>query len=191
MPSDSLTKWKSQRSLSLEEIENALTRIYGLKAGRRPIKSQSLNFSYLLLLSSEFQGFCRDIHTEASLHVARNVSSSLSKLVENLFSKHRKLDAGNPNPGSLGDDFGRFGFDFWPTMRLRTKWNENRRKALEDMNDWGNAIAHQKFDPIKFGMQPVLYLDWIKRWRKACNELADEIDDVLQKQLTEITGKNA
>ena len=88
MASQSLKKWQDERSQSLDEMVNALARIYGPKVGRRPIKSQALNYSYLLLLSSEFQGFCRDIHTEASLHVAGNVAPSLSIIIENLFGKH-------------------------------------------------------------------------------------------------------
>ncbi|HET6401460.1 MAG TPA: HEPN domain-containing protein [Candidatus Kapabacteria bacterium] len=192
MSSASLANWKNHRSLSLDEIENALSHIYPRKkGGRRAQKSQSLNYSYLLLLSSEFQGFCRDIHTEGSLHISLNVAPSLSKLIENLFGKHRKVDHGNPNPANLAADFNQFGFDFWAALETSSKLNAGRRGQIDDMVLWRNAIAHQDFDPIKkkFG-QLTLYLDWVQRMRQACEKLAEQIDKILGEQLTTITGKN-
>jgi hypothetical protein len=99
----------------------------------------------------------------------------------------RKLDRGNANPSNLGADFGRFGFDFWDTVRTRDARNERRQAALGTLSAWRNAIAHGDFDPA-LTPTPPLHLSAVRAWRSACGSLAIEFDHVVAEQLTVLVG---
>jgi hypothetical protein len=63
MPSNSPRKWSGERSDALDEIQNAHAMVGGTDRGRR-YATQQINYAYAALLSSQFQGFCRDLHSE-------------------------------------------------------------------------------------------------------------------------------
>src|SRR5258708_2890508 len=151
MPSQSLRKWLDVRVLELDEIENAHLSVGGSGRGRR-YATQQINHAYAMLLSSQFQGFCRDLHTECARHlVAAITPDGLQLAVRAAFLFDRKLDRGNPNAGDIGADFGRFGVAFWPEVKAQDRRNGSRARLLEELNLWRNAIAHQDFDPDKLG----------------------------------------
>ena len=64
MPSLSLQHWNAVRLPRLDEIERAHSSVGGTGPGRR-YATQQINHAYAVLLSSQFQGFCRDLHTES------------------------------------------------------------------------------------------------------------------------------
>jgi hypothetical protein len=97
------------------------------------------------------------------------------------------LNAGNPNPGNLGSDFQRVGLDLWPALRALDLRNEARRRALEHLNAWRNAIAHQDFNPAVFPT-PQLGLATVRRWRRACDVLAGQLDLAVARHLRTISG---
>ena len=68
MPSYSLNRWSSERSEALDEIENAHLSVGGTARGRR-YATQQINHAYATLLSAQFQGFCRDLHSECVEHI--------------------------------------------------------------------------------------------------------------------------
>lgn len=142
-----------------------------------------------MLLSSQFQRFCRDLHTESSAHVVGTVTpQSLRPMMRARILEARKLDRGNPNPGNLGSDFGRLGIEFWPAVRARDQRNEKRQTALAKLSAWRNAIAHQDFDPATLDPPPPLRLATVNAWRSACGALAREFDEVLRAHLTSLVG---
>lgn len=102
-----------------------------------------------MLLSSQFQGYCRDLHSEAVDFVVANVTpSSLANVVRSTLLQGRKLDHGNPNPGNLGSDFGRLGMQLWPSVHAVDRRNVRRQMELENLNTWRNAIAHQDWTKV-------------------------------------------
>src|SRR5580692_2284696 len=114
MPSLALIRWRTERTASLDEIEHVHRSVLGIGAPRRAAMQQ-LNLAYTLLLSAEFQGFCRNLHTECAAAVARVLPSTvLEELMLDSLLLGRKLNTGNPNPGNIGADFGRFDLSFWP-----------------------------------------------------------------------------
>src|SRR5438128_4462778 len=116
MPSLALLRWRADRAASLDEIEIA-QRSAGGPGPRRRSTTQQLNQAYALLLSSQFQGFCRDLHTECARAVARILpSADLQRLMEDGLWLGRKLGTSNPNPGNIGADFNRFNLLFWPLV---------------------------------------------------------------------------
>jgi hypothetical protein len=173
----------------LDEIENAHRAVGGTRPGRRHA-TQQINQAYAVLLSSQFQGFSRDLHTEGVGHLVAAVTpASFGFGLRSEFLWGRKIDRGNPNPGNLGADFNRLGFDLWPEVIAADARNSQRRQFLEDLNVWRNAIAHQDFTgPLPGGGRPILHLSRVQNWRKACDGLARSFDDVLGAFIQRITG---
>jgi hypothetical protein len=109
MPSRSWLAWDSGRSAALDEIESAHGAVGGSGPGTR-LATQQINQAYVVLLASHFQGFCRNLHTESVDYMAQGITpAGLGRAVRAEFLIHRRLDAGNANPGSIGADFGRLG----------------------------------------------------------------------------------
>src|ERR1700682_682286 len=100
MPSISLQKWQESRRLELDEIVEAHRAVGGSGRGRRHA-TQQVNHAYAVLLSSQFQGFCRDLHSECTQHIVEQVPVALQNLLGGELVRYRKLDRGNANSGSV------------------------------------------------------------------------------------------
>jgi hypothetical protein len=188
MPSFAWIFWKANRSAALSEFEVIHRKIGKTGPGTKHARQQ-VNQAYLLMLSGQFQGFCRDLHSECVDHLATCVQPpSVRAMLTAEFHFGRKLDTGNPNPGNIGNDFNRFGFDFWSALLAHDPRLKAQQDDLRAVNDWRNAIAHQSFDPVKLGGSTSLRHSQIKAWRKSCDVLADAFDDVVANQLFVITG---
>jgi hypothetical protein len=147
MPSIAFQNWCEGRAAALDEIEHAHRSVGGGGPGRRYL-TQHINQAYAVLLSSQFQGFCRDLHDECVDYlVAPVVSVMLLATYRSNLLLGRKLDSGNPNSGNIGADFNRFGIAFWPAVDADSARTPARRLALEALNRWRNAIAHNAFAP--------------------------------------------
>jgi hypothetical protein len=112
MPSHALLRWQTDRANELDEIEGAHHTVGGTDPGRR-YATQQINRAYATLLSAQFQGFCRDLHSECVDYILNVVNPpGLRILLRTQFVWARALDKGNPQPGSIGSDFNRFGLAF-------------------------------------------------------------------------------
>jgi len=141
-----------------------------------------------MLLSSHFQGFCRDLHSECVDHIVRVVQPDvLRETLRTEFVLARKLDRGNPNPGNIGADFMRLGIDFWREVRADDARNAIRQQRIELLGEWRNAIAHQAFGP---NLEPrSLTLVLVRRWRSSCQGLAKSFDRVLARYIAVTVGE--
>ena len=190
MPSRSLENWRTKRTNELDEIETALTAIRGSGRGRM-YTTQQVNHAYLVLLSSQFQGFCRDLHSECVDHLLQIIQpASLQTVLSAEFLFHRMLDRGNPTPRNLGNDFDRLGLEFWREVNRISRRNKNRREHLDELNNWRNAVAHHDFDPAKLGGRKTLTLKIIRSFRSVCTALATDFDRVMASHLKTVTGSN-
>ena len=189
MPSTAFQKWCAGRAAALDGIEDAHHALGGSGPGRR-IATQQLNQVYAVMLSSQFQGFCRDLHTEcAKLLVAPVLSPNLQRALFLNAVFGRKLDMGNPNPGHIGADFNRLGLLFWPAVDADHPRNPQRKGLLEELNAWRNAISHQAFTPSMLkGGRVILPLSQVQGWRKACDGLARSFDNVLRGHMLAMTS---
>lgn len=187
MPSNSLLQWTGRRQAALEEIEAAHAHIGGTGRGRR-YATQQVNRAYAVLLASEFQGFCRDPHSECVEHVIAATPFHLQEVIRQQFLWGLQLDRGNPQPGAIGGDFGRFGVAFWDDVYSLHALHTRRRELLDELMRWRNAIAHNDFDPALFGPDPVLHLEEVRRWRSALNSLSQAFDTVMRNHLTTMLG---
>src|SRR5437764_11516805 len=108
MPSISHDKWSTTRAGALDEIEQAHAAVGGTGPGRR-YATQQINRAYAVLLASQFQGFCSELHSESIDHLLIVLAPppALELLMRAEFTRGRHLDRGNAQPGSLGADFNR------------------------------------------------------------------------------------
>lgn len=188
MPSHSFETWKTTRANALDEIVAAHRMVGGTGRGRR-YATQQINHAYAMLLSSQFQGFCRSLHAESVDLIVRSVgASNLARILRAEFIHGRKLDHGNPNPGNIGADFNRLGLLFWQDVLTHDNQNQARKSALELLNEWRNAIAHQDFDPNRLGGITYLRIAHVRSWRAACDGLAVSFDEVMRTHLQNVTG---
>lgn len=187
MPSQSLLHWRSDRINALDEIEAAHTGIGGTGRGRR-FATQHINQAYAVLLSSQFQGFCRDLHSESADCLVQNITPLVLRTAcRNVLIQNRKLNQGNPNPGNLGSDFNRFGLIFWDEVRNLDMRNQTRQNRLEELNVWRNAIAHQDFKTTTLRSQN-LRLEAVRQWRRSCDRLATAFDEVMKRHIHAVVG---
>ena len=189
MPSRSWRHWHSERARELDEVEAAHTAIGGSGPGRRTA-TQQINRAYAVLLASQFQGFCRDLHTECAKHLIALIPVvAFQEYVRDEFLWNRGLDRGNATQGTIAGDFGRLGLEnFWPLVDADRPGNDRRRQVLDRLNEWRNAIAHQSLDPVRLGGTTMLRLAMVRRWRRVCRVLAKSMDNVTRTYLLGVTG---
>jgi len=189
MSSQSLRRWRTERISSLDELESAHRGIGGAGPGRR-YTTQQINHAYAVLLSSQFQGYCRELHSECADYLVYGVAPAQLRITcYNALVTNRKLDRGNPNPGNLGSDFNRFGLRFWTEVENLDLRNGARQDRLKELNDWRNAIAHHDFDPSILGAK-VLRIQRVREWRRACDHLASAFDEVMRQHIQSINGSS-
>jgi hypothetical protein len=187
MPSNSLIRWNGERTDALDEIENAHVMVGGTERGRR-YATQQINFAYAALLSSHFQGFCRDLHSECVEQIVTIVPAHFQRALREELLWNRNLGRGNPHPDAIGSDFGRLGLEFWAEVYALDSRNERRRELLQELIDWRNAIAHQDFDPVAPAGVPTLHLATVRAWRSAISALARGFDQGMYNYLVGLTG---
>jgi hypothetical protein len=188
MPSRSRTHWEDEARRALDEFEPAHAVVGGVGRGRR-LATQQVKLAYAVMLSSHFQGFCRDLHSEAVDHLTAHLDPPPMRLVvKRQFIVGRKLDTGNPNPGNLGADFGRIGLDLWPGLLAQGSRTQDHRRRLDELGIWRNAIAHHDFDPTKLGGRKALGLADVRRWRSACAALVRSMDALVRAHLVGLVG---
>jgi hypothetical protein len=191
MASTALTKWTGDRLGQLDELEQLHLQLTGDAPGRRWITNQ-LDRSYVVVLASQVQGYFRDLHSETAAFLGGLAPSNLGPLVEGSLTLNRTLDRGNPNAGNLGNDFARFGFDFWNALYEADTRSKRRRELLEQVMIWRNAIAHEsRISPDNQtkleGTRPTL--TWGRRWRRALGALIASTDAVIRDEVAALTGQ--
>ena len=186
MPSRALRNWQTRSRKVLDEVEAAHA-VVGGGRGARGFARQQINQAYVVLLSSQFQRFCRDLHSDAADFLGA-AFAPLAPVLGAALSQGRRLDSGNANPGNIGADFNRYGLDIWSESVSKSARTVVRREQLEDMNRWRNAIAHQDFRNPRLGGRDTLRLAEVRGWRRACQGLAVDFDAVLRLYLKQIGG---
>jgi hypothetical protein len=189
MPSLSYNGCRVTRASAIDEMHQAHAAVGGTARGRR-YATQQINRALAILLSSQFQGFCRDLHSESVDHILAVIvpAANLSNLVRAEFTRGRQLDRGNVQPSSLGADFGRLGLDFWDETIAFNPTATSWKSDLELLNEWRNAIAHQDFTSPKLGGITILRVAQVRAWRVSCDRLALVMDEVLRRHLLGLTG---
>lgn len=189
MPSLSLQTWQAERAGLLDDLERMHRTIRGTGPGVRAMTLLA-NQAYALMLSAQFQGFCRDLYAESvDYYVSGIARPNLQlRILDNLLFG-LKLNRGNPNPANIGSDFGRLVPRFWPLVEARRPHNPARKAALDELNEWRNAIAHEDYAAAMLrGGRPSLTLAQVQDWRRACDGLARSFDEVIRNEIAVLAG---
>ena len=105
MPSRALRNWQTRSRKVLDEVETAHA-VVGGGRGARSFARQQINQAYVVLLSSQFQRFCRDLYAEAVDYLGgRPEHEPLNSLLRGLLTRDRRLNRGNASPANIGADF--------------------------------------------------------------------------------------
>lgn len=134
--------------------------------------------AYVTLLNAHFQGFCRDLYTEASLKVVSRIRQvRLRPIVQAQFSTGLKLEKGNPTLDVLAEDFGRFGIaDLKAAVGIAPPADAHKGR-LKAMSACRNKCAHGE------PMIPELLLANIQAWRTSCDWIASRLNAVVYDRL--------
>ncbi|QDU60563.1 hypothetical protein Pan216_14090 [Planctomycetes bacterium Pan216] len=190
MSSNALSVWIQSRAERLDFMEELHWRVGGGGRGRR-FTTEQVNHTYVVVLSAEFQGFCRDLHDECSDHwVAAIPSQPVRLAVRDLCVRGRRLQHGNPNPSNVGSDFNRFGLVLWDEVRTQFAHGETWHDRLRSLTGWRNAVAHHDFSPANVGGVGSLTLRQVREWRSTCRGLARAFDRILRDHLADVTGNS-
>ncbi len=183
MPSTSLLQWQNDRMPWLQQFDlQCASSVVAVPANAHLI-DENLR-GYVVLLSAHFQGFCRDLCTEAAQVLASKVRSALGLLIQEQFAFHRKLDHGNPTHDHLKEDFKRFGFKL---DLASDPANLPRLNHLSALNQWRNVAAHQG-TTTPAGIP--LNLPSLQAWRISCDGLATSLDDIVYNQFRRILKRS-
>jgi hypothetical protein len=68
-----LNTWRTKRHADIERILKTHKSINGGRLGRQ-WETEHMNFALMTRLAAEFQGYCRDLHSEAADHVVTQSS---------------------------------------------------------------------------------------------------------------------
>jgi hypothetical protein len=172
MPYTSLIQWQTNRMPRLQQVELQCAAVLAAPAPNPDLLDENLR-GYVLLLSAHFQGYCRDLHTEAAQVIASKLRTSLQALIQSQFKTHRRLDQGNPTVENLKADFDRFGH----SLNLSADpANVPRLADLAAMNKWRNIAAHQG-TPLPASIP--FHLPALQSWRNSCDGLAISLDGIV------------
>ncbi len=183
MPSASLHHWRNDRMPRLVKIDVQCAAALTLTPPEPDLVDESLR-GYVLLLSAHFQGFCRELNSEAALIITSKVRPGLMMLIQQQVTAHRRLDRGNPTIENLKANFERFGF----TLDLASADPANPARVihLAELNQWRNVAAHH--GTILPGIP--LTLPTLQAWRLSCDGLATSLDRVLYNQLRRLLRRS-
>jgi hypothetical protein len=183
-------RWQTVGRGEIDELIAAYRVVGGVGRSRRTA-TQQINQALVVQLAAQFQRYCRDLHDECAGAIVASASPQYQPLLELALTAGRKLDSQSAQPGSLGSDFGRFGFDFWIAVdRLGPQFAE-RRRQLAQLAVWRNAVAHQDFrrpatDPVAAGTR--VDLPSVRRWRRSLEQLAGGFDRTMWVEVGRIIG---
>jgi hypothetical protein len=190
MASTALTSRQQERRKHLDDLLDAHKLVGGPAPGRR-WRTAALNDALILRLASEFQGFARDLHDQASDVFAASIAPSsptVQRVVRNRLVEGRELERGNAHPGSIGRDFGRFGFEVWRELHRRDARTAEHNESLALLNDARNGLAHSddaKLASLRDKGHP-LVLGTFRRWRRDLDILVANLDAETSGQLARL-----
>src|SRR5947209_19559467 len=93
--SSALEKWSDERCAGLDSLEDVHGKVTGRQRGRQRATGH-LNRALFVALSAEFQGFCRDLHEDAAIHVTESIrlapeNAKIAPVVLNALVRERAL----------------------------------------------------------------------------------------------------
>ncbi|MFJ2840016.1 hypothetical protein ACIO52_32040 [Nocardia sp. NPDC087230] len=191
-PSPALQKWLSDRSDRLDELVAVHGKVVDGRRGRQ-YATQQLNHALFVALAGEFQGYCRDLHEDAAWVMTDGLEplgDPRIPILRNALLRGRKLDGGNAQSGSIGNDFTSIGLDFWPAVQaMYPAKRDDWRVHIDKLNKARNGIAHRDETKLREIQEP-LTLGTFKKWRVKLKAFVAGMDRVVEAYLQTTAGKS-
>jgi hypothetical protein len=176
-PSQALQEWNATRCSKLDKLDAQCVLSASAVPPDPDLVSEQLR-AFVTLLSAHFQGFCRDLYTEAGFIVVQRLRQvGLKPIVQAQITAGLKLAHGNPTLSNLTVDFARFGIVKLNTVVGTDTVATQHKQRLEAMNDCRNKCAHG--EPTI----PELSLANIRNWRQSCDWLASRLNTIVYDRL--------
>jgi hypothetical protein len=189
--SAALRQWKTDRATRLDRLLAAHRAVRGVN--RRWITDE-LNHSLILRLASEFQGYARDLHEEASQvlvsAIAPNDPGRQTKL-RLPYLVNRRLSSGNADAEALKKDFWLFGLELWTDLEARYPARARQwRRDLVLLNAARNGLAHDDAGRLASIASSgwTTNLPHVLRWWRMLDALAKGMDHVVGDHLKQTLG---
>ncbi|MGY4648412.1 hypothetical protein [Mycobacterium sp. URHB0021] len=208
MASSALERWSTERCAGLDSLEEIHGKVTGRQRGRQRA-TKHLNRALFVALCAEFQGFARDLHEDAAIHITASVAlvpenAAIAPVVlgalvrERSISvtkseKKRRLDMGNVNVDALSSDYSILSMDLWADLAvaypsMTPKW----KTTLNRLNEARNGVAHSDTEKlVRVDREHGLTLRTFRTWRSSLNSAARAMDKVVGTYLLDLTGSKA
>lgn len=191
MPSVARSSWTTSRAKRLNQLAEA-HRLRREDNPGNPAPLEAVNWSMILVLASEFQGFARELHDEAAEFLASSMAQgdqNYFEIIRNNLTAKRELDSANAKPTSLSADFKRLGIsDIWADIEGADHEGARWHNQLGVLNAARNAIAHH--NPGKLQTLGVaINANTTRSWRAACNGISKQMDAILRTYLIGTTRR--
>jgi hypothetical protein len=191
--SKALADWQSDRAQRIERLRAAHSAFLHTEAGHA-FGAKEIEHSLILRLASEFQGFARDLHSEAVDAVLDWLcpdDPALRKVLRTPYLDSRRLDLGNADPKGIAHDFNLLGIAFWPELGARNATAQQWRGHLGALNTARNGLMHSddgKINRLVSSGWP-LGLRSAELWRASLDQLAGAMDDLVGARVGGLTGR--
>ncbi|MCI0703322.1 MAG: hypothetical protein L0241_19765, partial [Planctomycetia bacterium] len=172
MPSNALLRWQNDRLPRLNALDAQVAAT--LAVVPPPTLAEENLRALVALLCARFQGFCRDLYSEATDIVAGKVPAHFSVVVQRQFVAQIQLGTGNPTLQTLTRDFDRFAIDLKALLDVNPA-NVLRLNHLALLNKWRNFVVHHG---VIAPPGPSLDIAMVRTWQTSCGELAVELDQI-------------
>lgn len=197
MTISALQNWRSVRLERLDRLLAAHPDVAGSTTD--PAVTREWTRALVLLLASEFQGFCRDLHDEVANAIGRGAAGNDERLRKRICSgltMSRGLDRRSADVQTLNHDFYRLGSEL--STRLAQQYPDEAAAWLDGLrylHKARNGVIHDDDISVRKAEDAgwVLRIDSARRWRKLLDEVASamaylfvtDIDDLFRQVLSE------
>ncbi|MFF1812746.1 hypothetical protein ACFVXW_27170 [Streptomyces sp. NPDC058251] len=191
MTSQALADWSAKRALCIDLAWQMHSgQVASTAAGWQVDQALAV---VLQRMATEFQGFCRALHDEASEFFAITASSGnprLESTLRQLLTKGRDVDKGNAHNEAIARDFARFGFLLWPAMTAADSRAGNWSTELKKLTEMRNGVAHDDTAKMRTLASEGYLLNepTLKAWQTNLNDVAAVMDDVVGLSLGTLLG---
>ncbi|MET8097341.1 hypothetical protein ABZV29_12805 [Streptomyces sp. NPDC005236] len=191
MTSQALADWSAKRALRIDLAWQMHSgQVASTTAGWQVDQALAV---VLQRIATEFQGFCRVLHDEASEFFAMTVAHGnpqLESTLRQMLTKSRDVDKGNAHNEAIARDFARFGFIFWPAMTAADSRAGGWANEIRKLTEMRNGVAHD--DTAKLsklaGDGYLLNEPTLKAWQTTLDDVATVMDDVVGLSLGTLLG---
>jgi hypothetical protein len=191
MTSPALTTWQLSRLPRLDR----LIALHPDSAGSTtdPAVAEEWTHALVLRLTSEFQGFCRDLHNDLARTIARALTGWDEKARSLVFAgltRGRALEQYSANAETIRADFDRLGVDLLLLLSTHPRAGPQWTKELKLLHMARNGVVHDdpgKIEQVKKDGRELNFRT-VDRWRNWVDGLVDAMDDVTSSRMSELFG---